>query len=105
MLTKEPISPSDEKNKDKQGKAARHMLGFKRQVASGKWQVASGKRQAASGQAGRGMAAAGATPGVADPTTCNGVKTDRERRLTDAGAKPVSPVLKRAAAYFANDVT
>ncbi|ATJ86496.1 MULTISPECIES: hypothetical protein [Ralstonia solanacearum species complex] len=46
MLTKEPISPSDEKNKDKQGKAARHMLGFKRQVASGKWQVASGKRQA-----------------------------------------------------------
>ncbi|MGJ1813849.1 hypothetical protein ACR8C9_15985 [Ralstonia solanacearum] len=98
MLTKEPISPSDEKNKDKQGKAARHMLGFKRQVASG-------KRQAASGQAGRGMAAAGATPGVADPTTCNGVKTDRERRLTDAGAKPVSPVLKRAAAYFANDVT
>ncbi|KFX78805.1 hypothetical protein [Ralstonia solanacearum] len=46
MLTKEPISPSDEKNKDKQGKAARHMLGFKRQAASGKRQVASGKRQA-----------------------------------------------------------
>ncbi|WP_155283313.1 hypothetical protein [Ralstonia solanacearum] len=39
MLTKEPISPSDEKNKDKQGKAARHMLGFKRQVASGKRQA------------------------------------------------------------------
>ncbi|WP_049281185.1 hypothetical protein [Ralstonia solanacearum] len=50
MLTKEPISPSDEKNKDKQGKAARHMLGFKRQVASGKRQVASGKWQVASGK-------------------------------------------------------
>uniref|UniRef100_A0A0S4TUQ0 Transposase n=1 Tax=Ralstonia solanacearum TaxID=305 RepID=A0A0S4TUQ0_RALSL len=24
-----------------------------------------------------------ATPGVADQTTCNGVKADRERRLTD----------------------
>ncbi|CAD15557.1 hypothetical protein RSc1855 [Ralstonia pseudosolanacearum GMI1000] len=52
------ISPSNEKNNDKQDKAG----------------AAHARIQAGNGKAGQGMAAVEATPGVADQTTCKGAK-------------------------------